>query len=129
MIALDTNILVRLITNDDPPAVERARALILAERGFVQSTVLFETVWVLRSSFGFGREAIVRAFAQLLDIDDIDVERSDRVRLALEATRSGLSLEDALHLAFCTPPRFATFDAALAKRAARIFSTPDVNRV
>ena len=54
MIAIDTNLLVRLLTNDEPQ--QAARAIQLFKSGaeiFIGKTVLLETAWVLRSVYEF----------------------------------------------------------------------------
>lgn len=56
MTALDTNVLVRLIARDDPDQLEQARTLVQAGACFVPDTVLVETAWVLRSSYGATRD-------------------------------------------------------------------------
>jgi len=48
MLAVDTNLLVRIVANDDPEQVRRATSLFETERIFVPKTVLLETEWVLR---------------------------------------------------------------------------------
>lgn len=71
MIALDTNVLIRLLTRDDEEQAERARQLLedhAAEDGalFVSDIVLAEVVWTLERAYALGREEIagaVRAMA------------------------------------------------------------------
>jgi predicted nucleic-acid-binding protein len=51
MMALDTNVLVRYLTRDEPEEAARAKSLV--ERGpvFVAKTVMLESEWVLRSAY------------------------------------------------------------------------------
>ena len=50
-VALDTNVLVRLLVNDDPAQAEQAAALIDASAAcFVPITVALELEWVLRGA-------------------------------------------------------------------------------
>ncbi|KPF65968.1 hypothetical protein IP69_15955 [Bosea sp. AAP35] len=127
MIALDTNIVVRLITEDDPRQVARARALILARGGLVQTTVVMETEWVLRSVYGFSRAQIVAAFSLLGATDQLSVEAPERFAMSLEAYRGGMDFADAVHLAACDDVAgFGTFDAALVAGAARAFPMTNV---
>ena len=68
MIAIDTNIVVRFLTNDHPEQSLRARALLEGHEVFVALTVLLETEWVLRSAYRLAPERIhaaLRAFAGL----------------------------------------------------------------
>lgn len=58
MIALDTNILIRLLTNDDPAQALRAQAALNAElaaggKVIVSQIVLCEMVWVLTRVYGY----------------------------------------------------------------------------
>jgi len=48
MIAVDTNVLVRLLTGDDPAQTQRAVELFAQESILIPKTVLLETEWVLR---------------------------------------------------------------------------------
>ena len=126
MIGLDTNIVVRLITNDDRGQVARARAAIVKEGGFILDTIVMETVWVLRKTYGFSPRQIDHAFGILLETDVVELENPNRLRRALTGVKAGLSFEDAFHLAGCKVAQFATFDDALVKRAPRAFTTPTV---
>ncbi|SFD18287.1 Predicted nucleic-acid-binding protein, contains PIN domain [Bosea sp. CRIB-10] len=121
MIALDTNIVVRLITEDDPDAVVRARALILERSGFVQSTVLLETEWVLRAVYGFKKSQIVEALRVLGETDAIELEDGARLDAILGAYEDGLDFGDAIHLATCPVAAFASFDRALLTNAKHTF--------
>lgn len=51
MTALDTNVVVRFLVNDDDQQAQRARALIAAGNVHIPPTVLLETEWVLRSAY------------------------------------------------------------------------------
>ena len=88
MIGLDTNVLVRLLTNDDPAQATRARRLIAkaeadAEPVFVSQLVILETEWVLRSRYGFGRDAIRDALAALLEVRELNIEDESTIEEAL----------------------------------------------
>jgi predicted nucleic-acid-binding protein len=51
MIALDTNVIVRVVTRDDPQQVPAALAVMQSGDLWVSKTVLLETEWVLRYSY------------------------------------------------------------------------------
>ena len=51
MIAIDTNVVVRFLVNDDPEQAQRARRLIESEDVFLSTTALLETEWVLRVAY------------------------------------------------------------------------------
>ena len=55
IIALDTNVVVRFLTNDDAIQARRARRLIEQNEVVIPLTVLLEAEWVLRAAYGFNR--------------------------------------------------------------------------
>jgi len=118
MIAVDTNILVRLLTFDDAAQGQRARRLFESNGIFVPKTVLLETEWVLRSLYGFERERIADALRGLIALENLDCEDLNSVQYALDWVDQGLDFADALHLASSLAvKRFASFDDKLRKRA------------
>ncbi len=71
MLALDTNILVRLITNDDPKAAQRIQMALdkelAAEREcMVGHIVLCELVWVLQRLYGYSTKQCQQTVGSLL---------------------------------------------------------------
>lgn len=120
MIALDTNVVVRLIVDDDRRQTQRARRLLEHGPSLFVPTVLLEAEWVLRGAYGISRERIAECFRGLLGLPAISVESSNAVAQALEWFERGFDFADALHLALAhRTDRFATFDARLARRAQR----------
>jgi|SRR5580658_1572552 predicted nucleic-acid-binding protein len=120
MTAVDTNVLVRLLTGGDPQQALSARTLFASGPIWIAKTVLLETGWVLRSAYGFKDAAIRAAFTKLLGLRNATVEDAPAVAAALKLTEHGIELADALHL--CGRPssaRFASFDKALVQRAKR----------
>lgn len=88
MIALDTNILVRFITGDDPVQARIAERLLSEltseQPGFVCREVLIEFVWVLSRTYGFSRAAVSEAVLGLICADALKLELDAEVRRALE---------------------------------------------
>jgi len=62
MIAVDTNLLVRLLTNDDPVEAKRALRVMESDDILIPKTVLLETEWVLRHGYVLAREIIAQSF-------------------------------------------------------------------
>ena len=121
MLALDTNVVVRLLVDDDPEQTRRARKLIEKHPVLVVATVLLETEWVLRGAYRVDRKRIVQSLRSLLGLPDLTVGSDDAVAQALEWFERGLDFAYALHLALTTDAeKFATFDARPATRAIRI---------
>jgi predicted nucleic-acid-binding protein len=131
MHAVDTNILIRLLTHDDPKQTAVAERLFATEEIWLAKTVILETSWVLRSYYGFDGEGIHRSFLSLLGIDNVHVEDEADVVAALALAAHGVDLADALHL-FSRPAgaMFVSFDQALIRRAHRAgiarVSTPSI---
>jgi predicted nucleic-acid-binding protein len=119
MIALDTNILVRFLTRDDPVQSPRARRLIDTGAALILKTVVLETEWVLRTSYRFERAAIEDGFTRLLGLPGVEIEDRPAVALALAwYGQNRLDFADALRLASSRQAdAFATFDQALRRRA------------
>ena len=94
MIGLDTNVLLRLLVEDDPAQTERAKRFV-ARRctpqspGFINHIVLAEFVWVLASSYDYRRDEVADAVEGLLSGQDRVVEAEAQVRAALGDYRSG----------------------------------------
>jgi predicted nucleic-acid-binding protein len=123
MIAIDTNVLVRLLVADDPVQTRRARALASSERIHVSVTVLLETEWVLRALYRIPRADIESGFRTLFTV--LDVEDRAGVERALDLSARGLDFADALHIARAGhATAFASFDAKLVARARKLGVTP-----
>lgn len=121
MRAVDTNVIVRFLTGDDPAQTERARRLIEQGEIFVSTSVLLESEWVLRSGYGFATERLVQALRDFAGLPGVTLEDPQLAARALDWAEQGLDFADALHLCGaqgCTA--FMTFDRKLAKAAARM---------
>ncbi|WP_296643766.1 PIN domain-containing protein [Roseinatronobacter sp.] len=94
MIALDTNILVRFLTQDDPDEGRMAINLIggLTEQnpGFVAREVLVELVWVLERSYRYQRSEIARVLEGFLSASELDIEAGDSVGAISPLQREGV---------------------------------------
>ncbi len=88
MIALDTNILVRYLSQDDPVQcgeVDRLMAQLSADApGYVCREVLVELVWVLERSYAYAREDIARALEGLLSASELQIECAGDVGAVLQ---------------------------------------------
>jgi predicted nucleic-acid-binding protein len=122
MTAVDTNVLVRILTNDDVSQSRLATTFMRKQdRVYLLKTVLPEIEWVLRSSYGFAREAIVLGFRDLLKAANLDVEDPNAVTKAIDWFEQGMDFADALHLASIDrETEFATFDVSLRRTAERL---------
>ncbi|MGA2600104.1 MAG: type II toxin-antitoxin system VapC family toxin [Bryobacteraceae bacterium] len=121
MIAVDTNVLLRLLTGDEPRQGAAAQALFAGgEPIWIAKTVLLETGWVLRSLYGFDESAIRDAFTKLLGVRNVRVEDQGSVAAALALTSHGIELADAINLSSRPAgAAFVSFDKAFVQRARR----------
>ncbi len=119
--AVDTNILVRLLTQDDPAQAALARQ-VFAETAIVHIpvTVLLETEWVLRYGDGFGATEIAEALRKVLALPNVETASSKALQVALKDLAQGLDFADALHLALSPEESILlTFDRSFARKAAK----------
>lgn len=125
MLAVDTNVIVRYLTGDDPQQFARAKALIDAGDVFVPTTVLLETEWVLRSLYRYTRLRIAEGLRSLAGLAEITLEEASVAAQALEWFEAGLDFADAVHLAKSAHcDALLTFDRALIAGAANLRCVP-----
>ena len=94
MIGLDTNVLVRYLTQDDPDQSKQAtdifeRRLTEEEPGFVSIVAMVETVWVLDRAYGVGAEEIAAAVERMLQAETLVIENEQEVFSAMIALGEG----------------------------------------
>ena len=118
MIAVDTNIIVRLLTKDDPIQYKKAHALFKASPIFISATVLLETEWVLRFCYEFSQLKINDALTKLIGLPNIKVDKPNALPAALALHQQGADFSDALHLAQAAHcDVFYTFDKKFITQA------------
>jgi len=123
--AIDTNIVVRLLTADDTEQAEAARLVVGSGDIFLGVTVLLEAEWVLRAGYGFQPAQIVAAFRGMAGLPGMTVEDPVQLATALDWLESGMDFADALHLArssHCSA--FVTFDQRFARGAKALKTIP-----
>ncbi len=127
MIALDTNVLVRVVTRDDEEQLAAALAIMDSPSLYVAKTVLLELEWVLRYSYDLDRPTIAETLLKLLGLRRLRVEDRKAVVRAREGYAAGMDFADALHLASSgSATSFATFDRKLARKARETGTRPSV---
>jgi predicted nucleic-acid-binding protein len=123
MIALDTNVLLRLLLEDDAAQAAKARQLINREttanrRIYLSTVVVCELVWVLRSRYRIDRQAIAVTLEQLTSDPNFELQERSILYLAMVEYRSGKGdfsdyvIGQTARFAGCSST--ATFDEALA---------------
>jgi len=88
MLGIDTNVVVRLVVADDAEQTRRARKLVEQALGrdepvLVSLLVVLESEWVLRSRYGFDREAVLAIFRALLEARELSFEDEPALEEAL----------------------------------------------
>lgn len=125
MIALDTNVLLRYLAQDDRTQSAHAtevieRRLTVRNPGFVSLVCILEIVWVLGSLYKRTRGEIAQHIEMILAADSLEVQNEQEVYQAVVALRNGTgSFEDALIGSIGTwrgCSTTLTFDEAAAKR-------------
>ncbi len=101
MIGIDTNVLIRDATQDDPIRSPQARRFLAglteADPGFVSIVTLIEMTWTLRRSYKVDPDTIALLVRRLLASREIVVQAQDAVRRALrDAEGSGADFSDAI---------------------------------
>lgn len=119
MRAVDTNLLIRLLTGDDEAQAGAAEAFI-AGGAWIPHIVLVEAAWVLASAYDLGRHRIADAIGMLLDHATLSVQDGEVVAAALAAYRqhAGVEFSDCLALEAARRAGhlpFGTFDRRLAR--------------
>jgi len=119
MRAIDTNVLVRLITRDDAAQTEAAQVFV--SRGvWVSHVVLAETVWVLSTAYELRVAEIADVIEMLLNHQQLTFQDADVVEAALERYKQvpGVGFSDCLVLETARKAGhlpFGTFDKRLSK--------------
>ena len=121
MIAIDTNILVRIVTNDDPDQAHRAATILQNHPIFISKTVILELEWVLRFSYSLERTIILATLQKILATDSFTIEQSSAIEQSLQWYKKGMDFADALHLS-CSlhADKFVSFDKKLIKKASEL---------
>lgn len=124
MIGIDSNVIIRHLTDDDPDQVDKARALLrslsVTQPGFLTVVGIAEIYWTLRRLYKFDRSAVIAQLEQLISARELVIERQDVVRQALRSAAAGADLGDALIAAISADAgceRTMTFDRGAVRNA------------
>ena len=126
MPALDTNVLVRYLVQDDSGQLAAAKRLIdrcVAEGRslFVPVTVTLELEWVLRAGYGYAGDDVLQVLSNLFSAAELTFESERALEVALQLYReASADFADCLHIALATEAGeqpLWTFDKGAAKVA------------
>ena len=138
MAALDTNILVRWLTDDDKKQSAIVARLLEStannsERLFVTVTVVLETEWVLRSRYRFDKPTVTAALDALLSVTELEFQTEPALEQALWRYKQAGAPDfaDCLHLALVSQAGqgpLLTFDERASKLdgAQLLFNSTDI---
>lgn len=99
MIAVDTNIVVRLLTQDDEQQYNKSYKLFQEQYVFIPDTVILETEWVLRFAYQFKSSDICQAFRNLFGLPNVQITNASLMVQVLQWHENNLDFADAFHLA------------------------------
>jgi predicted nucleic-acid-binding protein len=130
MIALDTNLLARLLLRDDAAQHAKVVELLSSSADFTAPiTVVLELVWVLEAHDCTPQE-VETGLNLLFGLQNFKPPHVKALRTALSAYAKGMDFADALHLCMSAgEDEFKTFDKRLARKAATLGLSPPVNLV
>ena len=131
MTGIDTNVLVRYLVQDDPRQSALATrfietAISAANRGYVTSIVLCETVWVLARAYDQHKDALLKVIRGILEAEAFEVENRDCAwRAYFDFDEGEADFSDYLLAEICKAkgaPATATFDRRALKH--ELFKEP-----
>lgn len=119
MLAVDTNVLVRLLVRDDAKQAKAADQFV-AKGAWISHLVLAETLWVLESVYGRTAAQIMAALKLLMTHESLVLQDAETVGFALAQfqRKPALGFSDCLVLEIARKAGhlpMGTFDRALAK--------------
>ncbi|WP_236721415.1 type II toxin-antitoxin system VapC family toxin [Trichormus sp. NMC-1] len=118
MIAVDTNIIIRLVTKDDELQYQQSLALFKNKNIFIPDTVILETEWVLRFAYKFKPLEICQALRKVFGLPNVSLTNEKLILQVIKWHKNGLNFADAFHLAssnHCL--EFYTFDEKFIKKS------------
>ncbi len=121
MTALDTNVLVRYLTQDDEAQFLKVLQMLNRKKATFCACdlVVVETAWVLGEVYGWTPAEVADAFARLATIPNLIFENENRLRSSLKAFREGADLADELIVRTSRDlgaKELATFDKGVIRR-------------
>ncbi len=126
MISVDTNVIVRLLTSDEPMQFERSKTLFSTDNNIlIPTSVVLECEWVLRYAYNFKQPEITTAFQSLFGLPNVHLKNPSEISNAIEWHQNGMDFADAIHLALSEEAEaFITFDKNLIQSAKKNTTIP-----
>lgn len=118
MVAVDTNIVVRLLTQDDELQFQKSLEIFKTQDVFIPDTVILETEWVLRFAYKFQPREICEALRKLFGLPNVHLANASLIAQVLQWHETGLDFADAFHLPHSQYySELYTFDEKFVKKA------------
>jgi len=118
MIAVDTNVVVRLLTQDNELQFNKSVEVFRELAVFIPDTVILETEWVLRFAYKFKPADICKGLRSLLGLSNVYITNDRLMAQVINWHENGLDFADAFHLAQSQDcSEFYTFDDKFCKKA------------
>ncbi|MEM7243985.1 MAG: type II toxin-antitoxin system VapC family toxin [Acidobacteriota bacterium] len=129
MTALDADVIVRALVQDDPEQGRQAAEVMARPALHVAKSTLLEAERVLRCLYGLPRDRVNAAFRRLLGLETLMMEDRSQVVQALDWHEEGMDFSRALHLSSSSGcDTFATFEKGHPLRGATKL-TPRIERL
>jgi len=124
MIAVDTNILIRFLTQDDMTQYKKSLQLIKKHQIYIPTSVIQETEWVLRFAYNYNVNQIANALSALFGLENVHIDNPNKMAQVIQWHKKGFDFSDALHLSYCDNKidSLYTFDKKFVKRAQKLNS-------
>jgi predicted nucleic-acid-binding protein len=121
VIAIDTNVLVRLLVADNPTQYRASKELFSTKQVFIPDTVILETAWVLRAAYDYAPTQICDALRRVFGLKNVVLNNDQHIAQTIAWHEAGLDFADALHLASSQDcESLKTFDSNFIKRGASL---------
>lgn len=119
MRTIDTNIVARILLDDDPNQTRRA-VEVVGSSVTVPISVVLEAQWLLASRYRWERGEIAAALRIFLEVETVHVDDRPLVAWAIGRYANGADLADMVHLILSGKAEaFVTFDRSLARKAGK----------
>jgi predicted nucleic-acid-binding protein len=118
VVAVDTNIVIRLLTQDDKKQYHSSLKLFQEEQIFIPDTVILEIEWVLRFAYDFEPKQVCDALKMLFGLPNVHLTDKFLIAQAIEWHEKGLDFADSFHLSLSQDiPTLKTFDEQFIKKS------------
>ena len=125
MVVVDTNIIVRFLTQDDEEQFKKCLNIFNHQDIYIPDTIILETEWVLRYAYNFEPIRITKAFSKLFGLSNVYLSNASSIAQAIDWHKEGMDFADALHLVQSQKYEcFYTFDRKFINKSKSLQSFP-----